>query len=203
MRRARSRSDSPTRLATRFCSHPTDACAGSRATCISTSRAPSARRSSLKDPTRCSSSRCARYWPTHSSASAASLPRVQRPSVLSPTSRGLADCGRWSGVRPRSACAGSGGRWRAHTTGGRPGTTAAGGVWQALVAEHRAPALHALYGPHAFVWGVARLGGDGPAALAHGRRAAALAEEHGSVFSRVEAAAFLGAAELADGDLTA
>ena len=40
-----------------------------------------------------------------------------------------------------------------------------------------------------------RLRGDLPGALAHGRRAVELAEERGSVFSRVEAAAFLGAAE--------
>jgi tetratricopeptide (TPR) repeat protein len=46
------------------------------------------------------------------------------------------------------------------------------------------------------------LQGDLPGALVHGRRAVELAEERGSVFSRVEAAAFLGAAELADGDLT-
>jgi class 3 adenylate cyclase len=38
---------------------------------------------------------------------------------------------------------------------------------------------------------------------AHGRRAVELAEERGSVLSRVEAATFLGAAKLADGDLTA
>jgi hypothetical protein len=50
---------------------------------------------------------------------------------------------------------------------------------------------------------VLRLRGDLPGSLAHGRRAVELAKEHGSAFSRVEAAAFLGAAELADGDLTA
>ena len=38
-------------------------------------------------------------------------------------------------------------------------------------------------------------------ALAHGRRAAELAKERGSPFSRVESAAFLGAAELAAGDV--
>jgi ATP/maltotriose-dependent transcriptional regulator MalT len=48
---------------------------------------------------------------------------------------------------------------------------------------------------------VLRLRADVPGALAHGRRGVELAEEHGSVLSRVEAAAFLGAAELADGDL--
>jgi hypothetical protein len=37
----------------------------------------------------------------------------------------------------------------------------------------------------------------------HGRRAVGLAEERGSAFSRVEAAAFLGAAEFAAGDLIA
>src|SRR5262249_38725889 len=50
---------------------------------------------------------------------------------------------------------------------------------------------------------VLRLRGDVPGALAHGRRAVELAEECGSVFSQVEAAAFLGAAELASGNLTA
>jgi hypothetical protein len=50
---------------------------------------------------------------------------------------------------------------------------------------------------------VLRLRRDLPGALDHGRRAVELAEERGSVFSRVEAAVFLGAAELADGDLAA
>jgi hypothetical protein len=49
---------------------------------------------------------------------------------------------------------------------------------------------------------VLRLQGDLPGALTHGRRATELAEEHGSAFSRVEAAAFLGSAELAAGGLT-
>jgi hypothetical protein len=44
---------------------------------------------------------------------------------------------------------------------------------------------------------------DLPAALAQGRRAVELAEESGSVLSRVEAAAFPGAAELAGGDIEA
>ena len=48
-----------------------------------------------------------------------------------------------------------------------------------------------------------RLRGDVPGALVHGRRAVALAEERGSAFSRVETAAFLGAAELADGNVAA
>jgi class 3 adenylate cyclase len=50
---------------------------------------------------------------------------------------------------------------------------------------------------------VRRLRGDLPGALAQGRRAVELAEERGSAFSRVEAAALLGAAELAAGDLPA
>jgi class 3 adenylate cyclase/tetratricopeptide (TPR) repeat protein len=74
---------------------------------------------------------------------------------------------------------------------------------RALLAEESEPALQALYGTHAFLCEVLRLRGDLPGALAHGRRGVELAEEHGSVFSRVEAAAFLGAAELADGDFTA
>ncbi len=70
-------------------------------------------------------------------------------------------------------------------------------------AGERTPRAHALYGTHAFLCEVLRLRGDLSGALAHGRRGVEFAEEHGSVFSRVEAAAFLGAAELADGDLTA
>jgi class 3 adenylate cyclase len=71
---------------------------------------------------------------------------------------------------------------------------------EALLAEESERALQALYGTHAFLCEVLRLQGDLPGALAHGRRAVELAEEHGSVFSRVEAAAFLGAAELAGAD---
>jgi class 3 adenylate cyclase/tetratricopeptide (TPR) repeat protein len=83
---------------------------------------------------------------------------------------------------------------------GRP--TEAEAALQALLSEESEPALHALYGTHAFLSEVLRLRADLPGALAHGRRGVALAEEHGSVLSRVEAAAFLGAAKLADGDLT-
>ena len=83
---------------------------------------------------------------------------------------------------------------------GRP--TEAEAALQALLAEESEPALHALYGTHAFLGEVLRLRADLPGALAHGRRGVELAEEHGSVLSRVEAAAFLGAAKLADGDLT-
>jgi tetratricopeptide (TPR) repeat protein len=74
---------------------------------------------------------------------------------------------------------------------------------EALLAEEKDEALHALYGTHGFLCEVLRLRGDLPGALAHGRRAVALAEERGSPFSRVEAAAFLGAAELAAGDVAA
>jgi len=72
---------------------------------------------------------------------------------------------------------------------------------RALLAEESEGALQALYGTHAFLCEVLRLRGDLPGALAHGRRAVELAEERGSLFSRVEAAAFLGAAELEDGDI--
>ena len=74
---------------------------------------------------------------------------------------------------------------------------------QGLLAEEREPALQALYGTHAFLCEVLRLRGDLPGALAHGRRGVELAEERGSVFSQVEAATFLGAAELANGHLAA
>jgi tetratricopeptide (TPR) repeat protein len=74
---------------------------------------------------------------------------------------------------------------------------------EALLAEEKDAGLEALCGTHGFLCEVLRLRGDLAGALAHGRRAAELAEERGSPFSRVEAAAFLGAAELADGNLIA
>ena len=70
-----------------------------------------------------------------------------------------------------------------------------------LLAEEADPALQTLYGTHAVLCEVLRLRDDLPSALTHGRRAVELAEERGSVLSRVEAAAFLGAAELEAGDL--
>src|SRR5206468_10719052 len=72
---------------------------------------------------------------------------------------------------------------------------------EALLADEKERGLEALYGTHGFLCEVLRLQGDLPGALAHGRRAVELAEERGSPFSRVEAAAFLGAAELAAGDV--
>src|SRR5262249_40260328 len=60
--------------------------------------------------------------------------------------------------------------------------------------------LEALYGTHGFLCEVLRLRGDLDGALAHGRRAILVADERGSPFSRVEAAAFLAAAALAAGD---
>ena len=72
---------------------------------------------------------------------------------------------------------------------------------EALLAEEGDPALQTLYGTHGVLCEVLRLRDDVPAAVAHGRRAAELAEERGSVLSQVEAAAFLGAATLAAGDL--
>ena len=82
-------------------------------------------------------------------------------------------------------------------------TVEAEAALQALLSEESDPALQALYGTHAFLCEVLRLRGDLPGALAHGRRAVELAEERGSAFSRVEAAAFLGAAELAARDIKA
>jgi tetratricopeptide (TPR) repeat protein len=70
---------------------------------------------------------------------------------------------------------------------------------EALLADEGG--LAALYGTHGFLCEVLRLGGDLAGALAHGRRAVELAEERGNPFSRVEAAAFLGAAAIAAGDV--
>ncbi len=72
---------------------------------------------------------------------------------------------------------------------------------EALLADEKEGGLEALYGAHGFLCEVLRLRGDLAGALAHGRRAVELAEERGSPFSRVEAAAFLGAAELTAGDV--
>jgi len=72
---------------------------------------------------------------------------------------------------------------------------------EALLADEKDGGLEALCGTHGFLCEVLRLRGDLAGALAHGRRAAELAEERGSPFSRVEAAAFLGAAELTAGDV--
>src|SRR6266851_1917374 len=72
---------------------------------------------------------------------------------------------------------------------------------EALLTDEKEGGLEALYGTHGFLCEVLRLRGDLAGALAHGRRAAELAEERGSPFSRVEAAAFLGAAELTAGDV--
>ena len=71
---------------------------------------------------------------------------------------------------------------------------------EGLLADEQEGGLEALYGTHGFLSEVLRLRGDLPGALAHGRRGVELADERGSPFSRVEAAAFLGAAELAAGD---
>ena len=70
-----------------------------------------------------------------------------------------------------------------------------------LLVEESDPALQTLYGTHAALCEVLRLRDDLPSALAHGRRAVALAEERGSALSRVEAGTFLGSAALAAGDL--
>jgi class 3 adenylate cyclase/tetratricopeptide (TPR) repeat protein len=69
-----------------------------------------------------------------------------------------------------------------------------------LLADEPEDGLHVLYGTHGFLCEVRRLEGDAAGALTHGRRAVELADGRGSPFSRVEAGAFLGAAELAAGN---
>jgi len=73
---------------------------------------------------------------------------------------------------------------------------------EALLAKERERALHAVYGTHAFLCEVLRLRGDLAGSLVQGHRAVEVAAEGGSVFSRVEAGAFLGAALLAEGSAT-
>jgi len=72
---------------------------------------------------------------------------------------------------------------------------------EALLADENEKGLEPLYGTHGFLCEVMRLRGDIAGALAHGRRAIALADERGSPFARVEAATFLGAATLAAGEV--
>jgi predicted ATPase/class 3 adenylate cyclase len=72
---------------------------------------------------------------------------------------------------------------------------------EALLAHGKADGLEALYGTHGFLCEVLRIEGDLPGALVHGHRAVELAEERGSAFARVEAAAFLGPALLSAGDI--
>jgi hypothetical protein len=119
--------------------------------------------------------------------------------------RALTEVARVAGLREaveRSTAPGFCRVWWALASAHLGRTAEAEAALQALLAEESERALQALYGTHAFLCEVLRLRGELPGALAHGRRAVELADERGSVFSRVEAAAFLGAAELADGDLT-
>jgi len=120
--------------------------------------------------------------------------------------RALTELARAAGLREavgRSTAPGLCRVWWALASAHLGRTAEAEAALEALLAEEKDRALQALYGTHAFLCEVLRLRGDLPNALAHGRRAVELADECGSVFSRVEAAAFLGAAELAAGDLTA
>jgi class 3 adenylate cyclase/tetratricopeptide (TPR) repeat protein len=119
--------------------------------------------------------------------------------------RALTEVARAAGLREavgRSTAPGLCRVWWALASAHLGHPTEAEAALQALLAEESEPALHALYGTHAFLGELLRLRADLPGALAHGRRGVEVAEEHGSVLSRVEAAAFLGAAKLADGDLT-
>ncbi|HXJ79643.1 MAG TPA: adenylate/guanylate cyclase domain-containing protein [Candidatus Methylomirabilis sp.] len=82
-------------------------------------------------------------------------------------------------------------------------TAEAQSALEALLADEEKEGLEGLYGTRGFLCEVLRLRGDLAAALAEGRRAVELAEERGSPFSRVEAAAFLGTAAVAAGDVAA
>jgi hypothetical protein len=120
--------------------------------------------------------------------------------------RALAEVARVAGLREalgRSTAPGLCRVWWALASAHLGRAVDAEAALQALLAEESEPALQALYGTHAFLCEVLRLRDDLPGALAHGRRAVDLAEEAGSTFSRVEAATFLGAAELAACDRAA
>jgi class 3 adenylate cyclase/tetratricopeptide (TPR) repeat protein len=74
---------------------------------------------------------------------------------------------------------------------------------EALLADENERGFEALYGTRGFLCEVLRLRGETARALEHGRGAVELANDRGSPFSRVEAAVFLGSAELAAGDVVA
>jgi tetratricopeptide (TPR) repeat protein len=118
--------------------------------------------------------------------------------------RALAELARLAGLREalgRSTAPAFCRIWWALSSAYLGRTTEAQAGLEALLADEKEGGLEALYGTHGFLCEVLRLQGDLAGALAHGRRAVELAEERGSPFSRVEAAAFLGAAELAAGDV--
>jgi class 3 adenylate cyclase/tetratricopeptide (TPR) repeat protein len=120
--------------------------------------------------------------------------------------RALSEVARVAGLQDaleRSTAPGLCRVWWALASGHLGRTAEAEAVLQALLAEERDPALQALYGTHAFLCEVLHLRGDLPGALAHGRRAVELAGERGSAFAQVEAATFLGTAELADRNIPA
>ena len=120
--------------------------------------------------------------------------------------RALSDLDRIAGLRDsvaRSTAPALCRVWWALASAHLGGTAEAEATLRALLGEENERALQALYGAHGFLCEVLRLRDDLPGALGHGRRAVELAEERGSVFSRVEAAAFLGTAEVAGGDAAA
>jgi class 3 adenylate cyclase/tetratricopeptide (TPR) repeat protein len=126
-------------------------------------------------------------------------------SARATAGRALADVAQVSGLREavgRSTALGLCRVWWALASAHLGRAAEAQADLEAFLAEEDDRALQALYGTNAVLCEVLRLRGDLPGALAHGRRAVELAEERGSVLSRVEAGAFLGAAELADGDLS-
>src|SRR5256884_9411083 len=105
-------------------------------------------------------------------------------------SRALTEVAQVAGLREavgRSTAPGLCRVWWALASAHLGRTAEAEAALEALLAEESDRALQALYGTHAILCEVLRLRGDLPGALAHGRRAVELAEERGSVFSRVEA----------------
>ena len=176
----------------------TDACAGSRATCGSISCVRSAPPSSPRDRTPMFE------FEMRSVLAHAQLAVGRLAPARATAERALAEVARAAGLREEVGRSTAPGLCR---------------VWWALASAHlgRPPRLRPACkrssprraSPHstpstertAFLGEVLRLRGDLPGALAHGRRAVELAEERGSLLARVEAAAFLGAAELAAGDV--
>jgi adenylate cyclase len=120
--------------------------------------------------------------------------------------RALTEIARVAGLREavgRSTAPGLCRVWWALASAHLGHATEAEAALQTLLTEESEDELQVLYGTHAYLSEVLRLRGDLPRALTHGRRAVELADERGSVLSRVEAAAFLGAAKLEDGDVIA
>ena len=191
--------DSAIAAVTLSCSPPTGACAGSPETWRSISRVRSRRQPWPRDP-----ADAALAFEMHAVLAHAQLAAGRLDRARATAARALADLARDAGLRQalgRSTAPALCRIWWALASAYLGNADEAQASLEDLLASETEDGLHALYGTHGFLCEVLRVRGDLPGALAQGRRAVELAEERGSPFSQVEAAAFLGAAALAAGDI--